>query len=237
VPAGSMFSFTITNVPAGYIQTGVTVNGTSGSFELTVDGPCQDLPEIGPGPHVITEAVPAGDAVTDITVDPIDRLDPNTLNLVLGTVSVEAVDTSSTPTTVTFYDGVVPSPPPPPPGDQGCTPGYWKQSQHFHSWVGLTPDQTVDSVFTGALAALGGESLLTALQGGCGNGLLGAEKILLRAAVAALLNANSIDYPFMYADIVTAVNDALASCDRDTVLGLATTLDNANNGQGGCPLN
>ena len=28
----------------------------------------------------------------------------------------------------------------PPPGGEGCTPGFWKQDQHFDSWVGFAPD-------------------------------------------------------------------------------------------------
>jgi hypothetical protein len=238
VPAGSMFSFTITNVPSGY-NSGVppvVVNGTSATFSLTVGGTCQDLPEIGAGAHVITETLPSGDLVTNITVDPSDRLDAGTLNLTLGTVSVEAVDTlNAPPTTVTFTDAV--PPPPPPTGNQGCTPGYWKQSQHFDSWVGLSPTDLVSSVFTGVAPSLAGETLLAALQGGGGPGLVGSEKILLRAAVAALLDANSVMYPFAYGDIVAAVDLVLAGGSTSDILALATILDNANNGQGGCPLN
>jgi hypothetical protein len=76
------------------------------------------------------------------------------------------------------------------------------------------------------------------LQGAGGPGLLGAENILLRAAVAALLNSTngSISYPFAKADIINAVNAAIATGKRDAVLALATILDNANNGTGGCPL-
>jgi hypothetical protein len=94
-------------------------------------------------------------------------------------------------------------------------------------------------VFTGFLPAVGGEDLLTALQGGGGPGLLGAETILVRAAVAALLNASSgvVKYPFTTAEIISQVNTAVATGDRDTILALATTIDNANNGVGGCPLN
>jgi hypothetical protein len=38
------------------------------------------------------------------------------------------------------------------------------------------------------------------------------------------------------ADVIKAVNDALASCDRTTILNTASTLDGLNNGPGGCPL-
>ena len=65
----------------------------------------------------------------------------------------------------------------------------------------------------------------------------GAAKILLRAAVAALLNAghSGVEYPRTTAEILADVNAALTSGNRDTMLGLGTALDNDNNL--GCPLN
>jgi hypothetical protein len=125
----------------------------------------------------------------------------------------------------------------PPPGNQGCTPGYWKQPQHLDSWIGYTPDQTVGSVFSVG-GALGSMTLLEALDvsGGGGNTLTGASRTLLRAAVAALLNAssNGVNYPISTAKIISDVNEALASGDRKTILTLAGTLDGYNNL--GCPL-
>lgn len=221
-------SDTTSPVPAGTVYN-FTMDGTT-PFTATVDGDCVPFPEIGAGPHVITEAATPGSVVSQITVDPSDRLVSS--DLALGTVTAMAEDNSIL-TYVTFYNKAQTQP-----LTQGCTPGYWKQSFHFASWVGFTPTQTVDSVFTGVMPALSGETLLAALQGGGGSGLLGAEKILLRAAVAALLNASSgtVAYPFTQADIISAVNTALATGDRDSILTLATTLDNANNGTGGCPL-
>jgi hypothetical protein len=123
--------------------------------------------------------------------------------------------------------------------DEGCTPGYWKN--HVGSWAvaGYSPAQTVGSVFSGASAfpSLASTTLLQALQSGGGSGTLGAARILLRAATAALLNAAhpELDYPRTAADVITAVNTALASNNRSTMLTLATALDNAN--QLGCNLN
>ena len=124
----------------------------------------------------------------------------------------------------------------PPPPAQGCTPGFWKQSQHFDSWVGFTPGQKLSTVFTfpTQLASFGNETFLQALQGGGGTGLDGAVEILLRAAAAALLNANSVSFPLSKTTIISQVNMALASLDRDTILALASTLDSDNNL--GCPL-
>jgi hypothetical protein len=120
----------------------------------------------------------------------------------------------------------------------GCTPGYWKNHTDTWSDTAYTPSQTVGSVFSGASAfpSLSSETLLDALQGGGGPGTLGAAKILLRAAVAALLNAGDSDlnYPRTTAQILSDVNAALSSNDRDTMLTLASQLDADNNL--GCPL-
>lgn len=92
-------------------------------------------------------------------------------------------------------------------------------------------------MFTGAPASLASQTLLQALQGGGGSGILGASKILLRAGTAALLNAahSGVDYPSSTAEVIAAVNAALASNDRATILALASSLDADNNL--GCPLN
>jgi hypothetical protein len=116
----------------------------------------------------------------------------------------------------------------------GCTPGYWKN--HPDAWepTGYTTDQMVSSVFTvpqGIDQQLANKSLIDTLDGGGGPDVDGAAQILLRAAVAALLNAAhpDINYPLTVAQIINDVNAALASLDRDTILALATKLDNFNN--------
>lgn len=122
-----------------------------------------------------------------------------------------------------------------PPGGEGCTPGYWKN--HPEAWVGFTTGQTLESVFdVPDSLELDSVSLHSALSFGGGSGTLGGSKILLRAAVAALLNSASsgVDYPLTTAQVIAQVNAALATGDRDTILDLATDLDNKNNG--GCPL-
>ena len=65
----------------------------------------------------------------------------------------------------------------------------------------------------------------------------GARTTLLRAAVAATLNAasNNVDYTMTVAAIDAAVEAALASGNRATMLELAAKLDADNNV--GCPLN
>jgi hypothetical protein len=122
---------------------------------------------------------------------------------------------------------------------QGCTPGYWKN--HTDSWQEYVPTQTVGSVYSGA-APYANEWLVTALNGGGGPGVNGAKTILLRAAVAALLNAayDPLLYPWQRfgsafrPPLLATVDAALASGNRDTMLALATWLDKDNNL--GCPL-
>ena len=125
------------------------------------------------------------------------------------------------------------------PAYQGCTPGYWKN--HSDSWppTGYSTGQTVVSVFGEASSypALGTSTLIAALSFAGGPDLEGAAEILLRASVAALLNAAhpGVSYALPVGDVVASVNTALASGDRDTMLVLAAQLDAYNNQ--GCPLN
>jgi len=115
------------------------------------------------------------------------------------------------------------------PGDEGLTPGYWKN--HLGAWTAPYAATTTlaQAGFTGGLFQ--GTTMLAALQGGGGPGLSGAQKILYRAAVAALLNAASaeVDYPLSVAQVLAQVNAAVATGDRDAILALASTLDAYNN--------
>lgn len=131
-------------------------------------------------------------------------------------------------------------------GNQGCTPGFWKNPKHFALWTGYSPNQSVSSVFNVPATfpdgsdgtSLAGSSLAGALAFQGGSTLNGSAQILLRAAVAGLLNSTSsgVAYPMTTAQIISSVNAALSSGDRNTIITLATAIDNANNGLGGCPL-
>lgn len=124
-------------------------------------------------------------------------------------------------------------------GDQGCTPGYWKN--HTDSWppTGYAPGQSIAGVFSAAAAypAIGSASLLDGLNFGGGPGVEGAARNLLRAGIAALLNAShsGVAYPRSPDQVIGDVDAALASGDRATMLSLAAALDGDNNL--GCPLN
>jgi hypothetical protein len=81
------------------------------------------------------------------------------------------------------------------------------------------------------------DTLVGALSYQGGSGTSGAARILLRAAVSALLNSASpdVDYPLTTTQVIAQVNAALASNNRSTMLTLASQLDSYNNL--GCPLN
>ena len=85
------------------------------------------------------------------------------------------------------------------------------------------------------------DSLLDALNYGGGPGPPGAAAILVRQAVAALLNAAYGFYPLTTAQVIGMVNSALATNDRTVMLTLSDSLDSLNNlvcpvhRQGGVP--
>ncbi len=112
-------------------------------------------------------------------------------------------------------------------GGQGCTPGYWKQEQHFDSWVGYQPGQSFGQVF--GVPADAGFTLLDALrQGGGGASALG------RHATAGLLNAASpgVDYRYSVAEVIALVQAAYASGDYESAKNLLEAENEL-----GCPLN
>jgi hypothetical protein len=117
-------------------------------------------------------------------------------------------------------------PPPPPPGDEGCTPGYWKQSQHFDSWVGYTQSQKYEAVF--GVDVPGDPNLLQALQAN-GGGIFALE----RHSTAALLNASNpdVDYPLTESQVIAKVQAAVAN---GTIEQTKNELEKFN--QLGCPI-
>lgn len=129
---------------------------------------------------------------------------------------------------------------------EGCTLGYWGATKggkndgsvvHGDSWVptGYTTSTTLDSVFAGAPS--GTDTLLMALHYKGGPTLDDKKNLLLKQAVAAVLNAAHPDvgYPKTAAEVVSLVDAALASGDQMDILELQMTLDLYNNL--GCPLN
>jgi hypothetical protein len=126
-------------------------------------------------------------------------------------------------------------------GDGGCTPGYWKQEQHFDSWpsdlagddaqFSLTPDMTIDEAF-GQLDRWNGDEI-TLIEALNLNG--GGLNALLRHMVAALLNATLEFYPITWEDLRAMIYDAHFANTPEAIEELKDILEGFNEGR--CPLN
>ncbi len=123
-----------------------------------------------------------------------------------------------------------------PSGNQGCSHGFWKNHPDVEKFWEYLPGQNLDPVFAVPPTLVDNVTLLEALSFPGGPGARGGAQILLRAAVAALLNAASpvVEYPLSQSDVISQVNTALATGNRQTMLLLASQLDGLNNL--GCPL-
>jgi hypothetical protein len=109
------------------------------------------------------------------------------LSLVLGLSLVVATVMTATPAAAWFY-----------PDPAGCTPGYWKQEQHFGNWQApYAPNDLFDTYFEDAFPGLTLLEVLT--QGGGGLQALG------RHTVAGLLNAAIFNGPADPGDNVFAI--------------------------------
>lgn len=226
-------SFTV--VSAGTVDGTITMPGP---FTLAA-GECVEVADVNliPGVNTIVEV-----SITE-TPDPGFLLNPavEVFEAFIGGSQAFTIANGDKVTagddgrvTVTFTNEAEP---PPPPGMEGCTPGYWKNlKKHGDAWS-ADPDAPVSSIFSGASSVgLGDASLHEGLKFQGGNTFEEKSEILLRAAIAAWLNASSadVDYPMTADMIVSEVNAALASGDSDVVLALARQLDEYNNL--GCPI-
>jgi hypothetical protein len=117
-------------------------------------------------------------------------------------------------------------------GDQGCTPGYWRN--HYDRWVGVAPTDDFDATFSVNLfdpdITLGTAIWLTG----------GGNNAFARHATAALLNAHAkasgslgqfVNYPYTVAEVIQMVQDAVAN---GTIEATKDLFEAAN--ELGCPL-
>jgi hypothetical protein len=128
------------------------------------------------------------------------------------------------------------------PPTEGCSHGYWKQSQHFDSWNNHLPGDDFKTTFgLGPLDIIslstGGSNptLLEALQSG-GGGI----NPLARESVGALLNANAgINYPLTEAEVIAQFQVAFALGTNNAYNAQADIFENLhdNNPDVECPLN
>ena len=133
-----------------------------------------------------------------------------TITLAFAALFVVSVFTS----TVLAYE-------PPPPGDEGCTPGYWKNlRKHRDDWVGFAPTDSFSDVF-----GVGPDRPLRRVLRTGGGGY----RALYRHAVAALLNAANPNVNYAY-----TVQQVISMVDTDDPETIKDQLEAEN--EQGCPL-
>lgn len=120
----------------------------------------------------------------------------------------------------------------PPAENHGCTLGYWKN--HTTNWPSPYTTSTTIAGAGFTNSGVGTTSMFDALSFKGGPTVQDAKNLLLKQAVAALLNAatSGMNYPLTTAQIVSEVNTALASGDRNTILTEASRLEGFNSLEG-----
>jgi hypothetical protein len=170
----------------------------SGTFTVTEDGDATVLPNptVAPGSCVVVaESSSPGGANVSISETPATFLESATVTNEAGTTTAF---TNGGSVFVNYIHGVTVTftnnqpDVPPPSGDEGCTPGFWKQPQHLDSWTTYAPGADFDATF-GVNLFTPNITLQQALEL---NG--GGTQALARHAVAALLNAASADVDYTY---------------------------------------
>jgi len=122
-------------------------------------------------------------------------------------------------------------------GKEGCGSGYWKNNLGAWSMINYVPGQTLESVFNiPDQYGLDNMTLLESLNTTSGTNIVAVATNLLRVATTALLNIshNEVDYPITTQQLISSVNSALASNNKNTMSQLAGTLDKYNSKN--CPL-
>lgn len=229
-----------TGVSGTFTISRVGVGGSSGTvvsspFTLA-PGACRvvavDNGPDGVGSNVTITETSTADVQT-VTADRIDK-DPNTGSDV---ISNQPFTNGGTLFVNQFHGFVIRftnnNNPPPPTGNQGCTPGYWRQDQHLDSWKVYSPGADFDATF-GVNFFNPNITLLQAVAlGGGGN------NALARHGVAALLNAaagSGVSYAYTTAQVIAIVRGSGAYSGL-SVEARKDLLAAANEGAGGCPLN
>jgi hypothetical protein len=226
-------SFELCKTYVGAVGPAVTFNiqidtGSNGSIDDTTsavlgNGQCQEfVPTAIPTSYIVTEVVPAGYTASSV----LSTFIQDTGQILVGPTVPGNVATGfaggDRGQLLRFTNTADEEPP----GLEGCTPGYWKQPQHFDSWPApYTPSTLFSSVFENAFPGM--TLLQVASQGGGGLNALG------RHTVAALLNAASggVDYPWTVQQVINAFNGVFPGGDYET---LKNQLEGFN--ELGCPL-
>ena len=158
--------------------------------------PAADLADV-----TVTEVLTPGMQVDSIRYYFTD--DPDTWYTLIGTNTITVDVNAFRGARIKFYNSGTPGN-----GFEGCTPGFWRQAQHFQYWTApYTPSDLFNDVFAPTTAFPTRTLLNVVWLGGGGINALG------RHAVAALLNAASpsVDYPLTVQEVIDAFNAAVAS--------------------------
>jgi len=140
----------------------------------------------------------------------------------------------------TFIEVPIPEP------YEGLTPGFWKNKGVRVGWPSpyIPKGPSATTLGDAGFVIPGGsmtdniirpvypdDTLIKALSYKGGKDVSGMAQILLRAATAALLNAAhpEVNYPLTVTEVISQVNTALATEDRDTMELLKNDLDGYNN--------
>jgi hypothetical protein len=180
------------------------------------------------GDYRVEPETPEGLVPTDCEVGDDPTIDSNCSPAMVTLETDESVDLTID---FGFYE--------PQMGNQGCTPGYWKNHPLAWNYTDYTPDVLIGDVWSSAnevVPSLADHTLLEALNFGGGGGLTGAARNLFRIATASLLNASheGVNFPLTVDQIVDGGNTALETEDRHEILALKDALDWLNNTY--CPL-
>ncbi len=150
---------------------------TGGGAGTTTDATNKDY-EVTPGTYSVSETVPAGWTQTSNTCT----------GVTVGSGETKTCIITNTKNIVQV---------------QYCSPGYWKQSQHFDSYVTYVPTDLFNTVF--GSTAFPGKTLVDVLSTG-GGGLIAYG----RATVGALLNSAALTSGLTPAQVISAFNTTFA---------------------------
>jgi hypothetical protein len=240
-PAWAVGDVTTSNLARSEVR--VCKYGSDGNFSVTsptgniasidiADGECKIVAE-GIGPiktATVTENLGTDQSVDQIVITHGTATSSATFPTSTNVTTLNSGETSADGfyglehgTLIEFYNRVTP----PTGGGEGCTPGYWKQSQHFDSYpAGYAPTDLFDTYFANAFPGM----TLVQVAGQGGGGL----KALGRHTVAALLNAASsgVDYDLTTAQVISAFDAAFASGNYEATKDVFEGYN-----EQGCPLN
>ncbi len=214
---GPLSSFT--NTPAGL---------TGGAFDLE-DGCVLVITGANTATDPVVSEVSSAGTFDSVVVEQFVAFNPNpgSSTTLFSPTDVTTRISNDIGAVMTFFNTRLPDR-----GDEGCTPGFWKNhsvnapGNQSDEWVTYTAGQYFDDVF-GAGPHV---TLITALNtGGGGANALG------RHAVAALLNAaSSVDYWYSEAEVIAIVQDAYDIGTKDAFNAAKDLLEVRN--EAGCPL-